>query len=739
MTRHILLAAVMTATALSSGAQSQTQRITNQEISPYTGAARRPAKAPDIEWNEDGKTFTAMSADGHTIELFDLATGKALETLFDVSTTRGDVKIDHIDDYAISANGRMILVATNTQSIYRRSKQATYYVYERHGRILRPLSENHPVQQSPIFSPDGLAVAFVADNNIHIRKLIYWTEVAVTTDGAAGEVINGVPDWCYEEEFATTCSMDWSPDSQTLCYLRYDESQVPLYSLQMFEGTCNPLTRYALYPGEMSYKYPVAGQPNSKVTLHSYDIETRKIKDINLPDQRIEYIPRIKYAYSDERLIVTTLNRAQNRMELYTVNPKSAVAKSLLVEEHNAWLSPATYEDIHFEPDGFTILSSRTGWDHLYNYSYSGALKSQITSGEYDVTAYYGRDPRTGSVYYQSTSTGAVNRVVSRRDAKGRVTNLSPAHGNASANFAPDMSWYTLTYSNTTTPPSTKLYASGSDKARGALVDNTTGKYADRYAHEPHREFFTMNSDGVTLNGYMIKPKDFDPSRRYPVIMYQYSGPGSQEVLDVWSIDWKTFAASKQGYIVMCVDGRGTGGRGRKFMDVIYRNLGHYETVDQIAAAEYAASLPYVDPSRIGIHGWSFGGYETLMAVSAHNAPYAAGVAVAPVTDWRFYDTIYSERYMLTPQENADGYHASAPLWRTADVRCPLLIMHGTADDNVHPANTYQYLSQMESDFNYCDVLLFPNMDHSINGCDAQSLVYARMLDYFNSYLKHNK
>lgn len=725
----------MTATVLPLDTFAAPTRITQAAITPYTGPARIPAAAPALHWMADGKNYAYISEDGRSILLRDIASGKDTGTLMSLDRTREN-SIENIEGFEVSPDGRVIMVWTGSEQIYRHSKRASHWIYDLHSRILRPLSEEHPMQQAPRFSPDGLAVAFVADNNIYLKKLTYWTEVAVTTDGKAGEVINGIPDWSYEEEFTTSCSMTWSPDSRTLCFLRYDESRVPLYNLMMYEGTCNPMTQYALYPGLMSYKYPVAGQPNSTVTLHSYNVDNRKVTPIQLPDSRIEYIPRIEYGHSDDRLMVVTLNRAQTRMELYAVNPRSGVSRSVLVEEHSAWINPITYENITYDADGFTVISGRTGYDHLYRYSYAGALQATLTSGDYDVTAYYGRNSSTGAYYYQSTVSGPVNRVISRLDSKGKVTDLTPAAGYGTAMFSPDMSWYTITYSNASTPPATRLYSAAGHKEQRVLVDNTKGSYAERYLSEPHREMFSFTTDeGVQLNGYRIMPVGFDNSRRYPVIMFQYSGPGSQQVLDRWSVDWMTFAAH-QGYVIICVDGRGTGGRGRRFMDAVYRNLGHYETIDQIAAARYAASLPYVDSSRIGIHGWSFGGYETLMAVSADGAPYAAGVAVAPVTDWRFYDTIYTERYMLTPNENAEGYRQSAPLWRTDKVRCPLLIMTGTADDNVHPANTLQYLSEMESHGSYCDLLLFPNMNHSINGCGAQSVVYARMLDYFNTHLK---
>ena len=700
-------------------------------LDKYVGSSSSVAPA-SYNYLSDGSQYLQLIENGTKIVKIDTKTGNVLETLMDVNNTR-EGKISRIEGYTLSPEATKILVYTQRRNIYRNSFDAVYYVYEIRTRLLKPLSTEHARQQAPLFSPDGRMVAFVADNNVQLKKLDYGTEMPVTTDGATNKIINGVPDWTYQEEFATTASMTWAPDNLTLCFLKYNETDVPLFSFELYEGSCNPMKQYALYPGQFTYKYPVAGQNNSKVTLHSYDVETRKTKEIQLPDSRIEYIPRISYAYSPDRLVVTTLNRGQNRMEMYLVNPKSTGVKSLLVEEYTAWLSPTTYENIHFYPTFFVITSSRSGYDHLYRYSYSGALEQQITSGDYDVTAYYGYDSRRDCHYYQSASSGAINRVVSRIDKKGKIVDLSPTEGMASAVFSPDMAFYTLTHSTALTPPVYTLHNASSDKAIKTLEDNAA--FASRYADAPKKEFFTMTSDGVTLNGYMIKPAGFSASKRYPVVMFQYSGPGSQQVLNQWGMNWTYYFAS-QGYIIMCVDGRGTGGRGRAFMDVVYKQLGHYESIDQVNAAKYAATLPYVDANRIGIHGWSYGGYETLMACSQPNAPYAAAVSVAPVTDWRYYDTIYAERYMLTPQENEDGYANSTPINMIKNVKCPVLIMTGTADDNVHYFNTIQYVSALEAAGTWCDMLVFPNMDHSINGCNSRQVVYARMLDYFNKNMK---
>lgn len=698
----------------------------------YPGNAPERVVAP--VYTPDGQFMLELSPDGTRVEKVPVGSGKQSETIFDAANTR-EGKVKFIEGFMMAPDQRRMLVWTDVTPIYRRSYKAKYYVYDFHSRILTPLSANFEFVQAPVFSPDGLMVAFMAeDNNIYMKKFSFNSEIAVTKDGKKNEIINGVPDWTYEEEFTTTCSMCFSPDNMTFCFLKYNESKVPMFSFPLYEGTCAPKTEYALYPGQFSYKYPVAGQPNSVVTLHSYDIDNRKIKNISLPDSRIEYIPRIQYSDKSEQLIVTTLNRDQNRMEVYAVNPMTTLSKSILVEESKAWLSPETYEDMKLLPEGMVILSGRSGYNHLYLYSYAGAMTRQLTSGNYDVTAYYGKDA-AGNHYYQSTSTSPVNRVVSAVDPKGKVRNLTPENGYASASFSPGCSTVFINYSNASTPPVYTLMApNGSRK----IVMEVNKGYAERYASMPKKEFFKMPASGDTpeLNGWMVKPNDFSPSKKYPVIMYQYSGPGSQEVLDRWDAGFQSYYA-QQGYIVVCVDGRGTGGRGRAFQDVVYKRLGHFETIDQIAAARYVASLPYVDGERIGIYGWSYGGYETIMAATASDSPYAAAVAVAPVTDWRYYDTVYAERYMTTPAMNEDGYREASAIGRVNNLDCQLLIMSGTADDNVHLFNTIQFVSALESSGRFCDMLLFPNMNHSINGCDMRRVVMARMLDYFNRNLKN--
>lgn len=723
------IAAVFTVT--DAAAASLPGARTTKEIAPYVfpqNSAKRPSS---LTYMPDGTQYAMLSDDGKAIKTYDIRSGNETGVLVDLTRTR-DITIPSADGFIVSPNAAKVIIYRNPEYIYRRSFTAEYYVYDIKSRKLDNLSPEFPRVRSVMMSPDSRMIAFVANNDIYLKKLDYNNQVRVTTDGAAGKIINGATDWTYEEEFSTTSLMAWAPDNLTLCFVKFNETDVPLYSLPLYEGTCMPMKEYARYPGSLSYKYPVAGVGNSKVTLHSYDVETRKTKDIPLPDANIEYIPRIDYGAQPSQLMVSTLNRDQNRYELYSVNPASTVAKSVLVEKSNAWIDPLTYEGMTFQQDGFVVMSQRSGFMHLYKYSYAGALTRTITSGDFDVTAYYGSDA-AGRHYYQAASPSPLQRTVYRVDAKGVRSAVSDTKGTASATFSPNLEYAVINYSTPTTPPVYTL-CNNQGKSLRVLEDNAALKQRFDGIMQA-KEFIKIPSDGLELNAFVIRPSGFDPSRKYPVIMTQYSGPGSQSVLDRWELDWMYYFANN-GFMIVCVDGRGTGGRGTQFMHAVYKGLGHYETIDQINAAKHIATLPGVDASRIGICGWSYGGYETLMCATANGCPFAAAVAIAPVTDWRYYDTVYSERYMLTPQQNEAGYNASAPLSRAAKLACPTLIMYGTADDNVHPANSLQFVSALQTAGGYCDMFVFPNMNHSIYGCNARAVVYGKMFDFFKDKLK---
>lgn len=692
----------------------------------------RPAGVGQIVSSIDGKHFYRFDATRAIIEKVSYASGEVVGNVFDSNTAR-NCNIKEWDGFKMSEDESKILLFTNSQSIYRHSFKADYYVYEiRHNKLMKVSAEGG--EEIATLSPDARQVAYVKDNNVYIYKIDYGSTVAVTKNGEKNKIINAVPDWVYQEEFGILNSFAWSPDNMTLAFIQWDERDVPMYNMLTYGGACNQNQGNMLYPSVFDYKYPVAGQKNSIVKVLSYDVETRKLQDLKIPIDADGYIPNIRFAKTADRLMVSTLNRTQNDLKIYAVNPRSTVSKLIYSEKSESWINMDLSNKADYMDDTFTILSDKSGYTHLYLYSNSGALIKQLTTGEWNVTDYYGYDALKKTYYFQTTQRGALNRSISKVDTKGVITEISKTAGTYSAIFNSDFTFYVQNFSDSQTPNQYTLWDTKKGKKVRDLELNE--EYIQQFGSDiPKKEFFTMQNDGYTLNGYIIKPVDFNPNKKYPVIMSQYSGPGSQQVLNKWTLDWENYFAT-QGFIIACVDGRGTGGRGKKFESLVYMNLGKYETIDQLAAANYMASQPYVDSSKIGIWGWSYGGYETLMAMSQPKSKYAAGVAIAPVTDWRFYDTIYAERYMRTPSENEEGYKNSAPINKIADQKGELLIMYGTADDNVHPANTLEYVAQLTSRNKLCDMMVYTNMNHSINGCGVRLPLYKKVLKFFNSTLK---
>lgn len=681
----------------------------------------------------DGVHYYAATNGNTRIVKCEYRTGHEVDTLFDVKTAR-ECDLKSFDGFSLSPDEKHLLIYADSEPIYRRSFKANYYTFEIRRNLLKPLSEGGK-QQVAVYSPNGRMVAFVRDNNIYIKKLDYGTEVAVTRDGEQNKIINGAPDWVYEEEFAMTSTLQWSPDDATLAFVKFDESQVPLYSFQLYEGYCPALPEYRFYPGSFAYKYPVAGETNSQVSVFSYTVDTRALKKMNLPLTADSYIPRIQFTPDPNRLAVVSLNRTQNQMDIYTVNPKSGVSKLLLRETDKAWIDEPILDNIAFYPDFFIIASCRSGYQHLYRYNYNGTLARQITRGEWNVSNFLGYDAQSGSYFYESNQEGALYKAIYKMNAKGVETKLSTLKGTNTAEFNPSCTYFINRYSSIDEPLVVTV-CDARGKTLRTLEDNASLKALAAQSGLPQKEFFTCaNAAGDLMNGYILKPANFDPSKRYPVVMSQYSGPGSQSVLDDWKVDWEYYLAN-QGFIVACVDGRGTGGRSRAYETAVYMQLGKYETEDQVAGAEYMSTLPYVDGNRIGIYGWSYGGYETLMAMSTGNGIYRAGVAIAPVTDWRYYDTIYSERFMRTPQENGDGYRQSAPITHAANLKGSLLIVSGTADDNVHYLNTLQYSAALVEAGIQFDSQIYTNKDHHIRGCNTRHHLYTRVCNFFSDKLK---
>lgn len=694
-----------------------------------------------VEPMADGETYAQISKDGKQVVKYSFKTGKQVGVIFDANAVRG-ANIGSIDGYVMSPDGRRMLIQTHTKRIYRRSFTAEYYIYTLGNSSVVPLSDGGP-QQTPIFSPDGNQIAFVRDNNIFLVKLLYDNaESQVTKDGKRNEVINGIPDWVNEEEFATNSSMVFTADSKQICWIRYDESAVKEYSMQMFKGSNPSMDEYADYPGFYSYKYPVAGGENSKVAVYSYDIKSRQTRKMQLPLDADGYIPRIKMTSDPTKVAIFTLNRHQDNLSIYMANPLSTVCQLVIQDKVDKYFKEDAMANIKITDRHILMPSDRDGYMHLYLYTLGGQLKRRVTRGNYEVTDVYGYDEATGDVYYAANELGPQDKQVYVAHQNGKTERLTAREGYNSATFSAGYKYFINTWSDINTPVVYTLN-NNSGKVLSTLVDNKGLKEKLAAYDLGTRELFSFTtSEGVKLNGWMVKPAGFDASRRYPVIMYQYGGPGNQQVLNSWNIGMCGQGAlleqymAQQGYIVVCVDGRGTGGRGAEFEKCTYLRLGELEAKDQVETALWLGSQPYVDKNRIGIWGWSYGGWNTLMSMSEGRPVFRAGVAVAPPTSWRYYDTVYSERYMRTPKENPSGYDEVNPMARVDKLSGALLICHGLADDNVHFQNTAEYteaLVQADKDFKEN---IYTNRNHSIYGGNTRNHLFRQIVNFFNAEMK---
>lgn len=727
-----ITALLMFVATMSAGGKLTLPDITSGKFAAKTVNGINPIEGTD--------TYARISQDGERVVCCSFKTGKELSVLFDVKNTMG-CKIDGFDDYVLSPDGKRMLIQTKTERIYRRSFKADFYIYNIESRRLDRLSDGDK-QQIPTWSPDGQQVAFVRGGNIFLVKLLYDNaEIQVTKDGKFNEVINGLPDWVNEEEFGFNSALTFNADGTMICWIRYDESKVKTYSLEMYKGMKPAKEEYAAYPGFYSYKYPKAGEDNSTVSAWSYDIKSHKINRLQVPLDADGYMPRIKPTNDPMRIVVYTMNRHQDDLCLYAVNPRSTVAQLIIKEHVDKYVREEAMEGVKFVGDKILLPSDRSGYTKLYIYNMNGQLQRTIGDGNYDITSVYGYDPKTGDVYYQAAALGATDRQVYVTHKNGKTVRLTDREGWNTAFFSGDFQYFVNTWSDYNTP-----YVFTTRTREGKVIntieDNKAVKQlASDYGFCKREPFSFTTSEGVVLNGWMVKPKDFDANKKYPVIMHQYSGPGSQQVTNSWSAGsmgqggaFDSYLA-QEGFIVVSVDGRGTGGRGSDFEKCTYLNLGNLESKDQVETALYVGSLPYVDKERIGIWGWSYGGFNTLMSMSEGRGVFRAGVAIAPPTNWKYYDSVYTERYMRTPKENPDGY-ATNPIERAPKLHGALLICHGTADDNVHPQNTYEYseaLVQADKDFRE---LFYTNRNHSIFGGNTRNHLLRQVAQFFKTELK---
>lgn len=729
MTRILLCILISTLTFCVSAQEASLELA--DFVAKGTFSPKNPGK---IQAMQDGLHYTRLEAGGTKIIKYSFASPTAIEVVAEIPKLKGSA-ITNIQDYVLSDDETKILAYTNRQNIYRRSFSADYYVIDIARKEIEPLSNKGP-QQAATFAPNGYSVAFVRNNNIYIKNLRFQTEAAITTDGAKDTLINGVPDWVYEEEFRFNKAFEWSPNSEEIAYLKFDEAAVRQWQLQSYKASFPENMDYELYPGEYSYKYPKAGTANSKVSVHVFNIRQRTTKKMDIKGDDV-YIPRITWTKSPGELAVIVLNRRQDQLELMLANSSSGVTRSILTDRNSRYIADAVLDNVNFLSDGkhYVYMTELDGYMHLHLYSLNTGKVRQLTKGSWDVTAYYGFDEASKLFYFQAAAKSPLQREVYsiKMDGSG-MTALAADKGTNDVLFSKDFSYYLSEYSSATKPPVYSIY-NKKGKLQYLLEDNAELNKKLSNFKLPAKEFFSFKTeDGVELNAWMIKPEGFDANRKYPVLMMQYSGPESQEVLDKWEIGWEQFLAGK-GYLVVCVDGRGTGARGEEFRKQTYMNLGKMESDDQIAAARYLGTLNYVDASRIAIWGWSYGGYISALSMSKSKL-FKAGISVAPITHWKYYDTAFTERFMRMPKENPKGYSSSSPIDLADNLSGRLLLIHGTMDDNVHIQNSYEYADKLIQAGKQFDMFIYPNRDHSIRGGNARMHLYQMKFDFLEKNLK---
>jgi dipeptidyl-peptidase-4 len=696
---------------------------TLEDIWAFKYAAR---PGGNIKWYLDDDFYTDLTPKG---DLVKIAVGvQTQETLVTADKLRYDGKNLSITDYEFSQDGKRLLIFTTPQKLYRHSATFVAYVYDFSAQQLYVLNEGRPVFL-PTLLPDGQNAAFVHENNLYLQEIKTGKTTALTQDGKKNHVINGHTDWVYEEEFGFTQAYFPSASGRYLAYYRFDESGVPEFSMPLYKG---------LYPENYTFKYPKAGDPNAAVSIHFYDLKEKRTIKADLGAETDVYFPRIKWA--GERLLVMKMNRLQNRNEIFRVDPATGKARLLFTETDEAYIEqPADDTWIFLPDDTFLWQSERDGYNHVYRYDLEGRLLNRVTGGEWDVTEIYGQDGRT--LYFQSYSARSTEREIYRVDLKGgerKPVMESAAPGWHGATFSPRCRYFIHTFSDVSTPTITTLRTADGRLVR-VINDNAAVKQELEKLKLAPKEFFTLKAaDGQTeLNAWMLKPKDFDPGKKYPVWMNLYGGPGSQQVVNRYDGSngmWYQMLAQK-GIVSVCVDNRGTGGKGARFKKCTYKQLGKLETEDQIAAARYLAGLPFVDPQRIGIWGWSFGGYMSTLCITKGADVFAAAIAVAPVTNWRYYDTIYTERFLQTPQLNPQGYDDNSPIHFADKLKGKYLIVHGTADDNVHAQNAYEMIDALVAADKSFQMFLYPDRDHGIYGGNTRLHLYRLMTEFIEKNL----
>lgn len=690
----------------------------------YAKNAFRTKSVPGFNFMKDGRHYTSQREG--SIRKFDITTGSLVETIFEAKEYKDKSGFSGtLGKYTFSADESKILIESESQPIYRHSSKVNCFVFDIKSKTLTRIYKHGKIV-NPAFSPDGEHVGFVFNNNLYFQSVKSGNVTQITTDGVKNKIINGMCDWVYEEEFSFTRAFYWSPDSKKIAFIRFDETKVPEFTMQLFKD--------GMYPENEVFKYPKVGEKNADVSAWVYEMSKGKSSKVDLGEMSDVYIPRMKWTNDPSKLCVSKMNRHQNNLKLYIAHTKSGKS-SVMYEENNKYYIDIT-DDLTFLNDGkhFIWSSEKEGYNQLYLMGMDGKQKLKLTPGAYDVTDFYGVDEKNKKVYYQAAEKSPVQKHIFTVDMDGKnVTNLTPSlEGSNTAQFSSTFDFFSNNHSTINTAPTFTVYDRNGKKVR-TIEDNAGyGNIQQDYGVSPV-EFFTFTtSENVKLNGWMIKPRDFNATRKYPVFMTQYSGPGSQQVTDTWKGNgyWWNQLIAQAGYIVVCVDGRGTGARGEEFKKMTYLQLGHYETIDQIQTAKYMGNLPYVDKNRIGIYGWSYGGYMSSLCILKGNDVFKAAIAVAPVTNWKWYDTIYTERYMRTTAENPTGYADNSPVYFADRLKGNYLLIHGMADDNVHFQNAVEMANALIKANKQFDTYYYPNRNHGIYGDNATIHLYTKMTNF---------
>jgi dipeptidyl-peptidase-4 len=670
----------------------------------------------------DGVNYTSLNRtkEGNNLVKYSYTDAKKMEVVIDNATLALDGEVVGIDDYEFSADESKVLIASNTEGIYRHSSKSDYFIYELSTQKLAKLSEGEQ-QMYATFSPKANKVAYVKENNLYFKDLTTNKEIQITSDGKKGSIINGASDWVYEEELVLVKAFKWSPDGTKIAFYKFDESEIKEWSLKYYDN---------LYPTEERFKYPKAGEPNSKVEIYTYDIATQKIEKANITGD-FEYIIRINWTNDSKGLAIQTMNRHQSNLKMHLIDVASNTDKIIFEESDDKYIEVPTTIFLSSK-NQFLITSEKDGYNHMYLYDISGKLINQITKGNWEVTDIYGIEEKSGTVYYQSTELGAITRsVFSVRlngSSKKKLSNKTGVNG---AEFSATYKYFINTNSSSKTPHYVTVNDNKGKELR-VLMDNQNLVDGLKQFNLSTKEFSTIKINGQDLNAWTIKPKNFDATKKYPLFMFVYGGDGNQTVMDEWdsfNAFWFEHLASK-GYMVVSVDNRGTEGNGADFRKSIYKQLGKYETEDQIEVAKYFAGLPYIDGSRIGIFGWSFGGYLSTSCLLKGADVFKTAIAVAPVTNWRYYDNIYTERYMQTPQENEQGYDDNSPINHVDKLKGNYLLIHGMTDDNVHYQNTAEMVNALVKANKQFTQFSYPNKNHGIYGGNTRLHLYDLMTNY---------